>query len=1121
MNKFYCSFSLLLIVGILSLQLTTALDFDNIKEVTNEKSFIGVDKIEVYNSWIIPGVIKGDLLWKGSVEKHTQTCSNNCESDINVNLEKDGVLVNDISFEKINSDGSRDVIDLDYELLIETNVKYIDVPDDRTICNPYKNKDNFELPNCTTVNFGTKNIKTSDWIKYNIGDELLAGNYTIKLKANKNPYDKIDWKIMVQGRWLDEWLVWGDTDLSNGLTHYWKLDDYNGTYTIDSQGLANATGAGLTNVSGKIGSALRSAGVSPLVVSNTYGIDTSRNWSINFWVNFSATSTSYAEFFAAGATNDGSYAITTGGSGQYITPTKPGAAEIGCAIATTEVRDSDWHMVTYVVYSNNSFIGYLDGNKNCSIVYATAFNSASTTGHIFSKSGENLYATMDEVGFWNRELATSEVVELYNDGNGLAYSMDIFGNTILNFPSDKQVFGVNEVIFNCSTVGTNIANISLYHNATGIFELNDTNIVTGNSNETTFNKSFSDGSYLWNCLACDDNNCTFAPLNRTFTIDTTPPQITINKPTTLEDYAYSGFNETLNITTTDEGTIDTCWYTKRKAKQEGVGFCVYNESEPIYFDCDEEIPINITFWDDQIETGVNCNPYRDYNIQVNANDSIGNTNLKVHIWNYNIFENSIEYNEQTNSGGIEDFILNVTLGSGVTLTAANLIYNGTSSSANIYSSGQERSITMEGYELPLVLTNTNFTFYWVLETNLGNISTRNDTQEVQAIFIDNCSVYTYKIFNISLYDEELKTPLSGDVELNLDLLNIPNYNEIGNLTGLFENINNTLICSEANFSNLNIAYSLEIRYTSQGYTTEFFHIQRGSFDSQPTKINLYDLILNDSTEFKLTYQDSSYSFIDDAIIQLQRKYISENVYEVVEAPLTSSDGVALVHIDLNTNKYKATIVKNGEILDIFDNLVFDCESELTGECTQKLLGKIDPNNDIDIDTYLDFYSTEPTIVNNTISVSFTIPSGTPSRITISLEQKDQFGNKTLCNQTIISSAGSVECEYSEALDRSYIDLTISKDGELMQSKSYIIEGDSGLDWLGNNYLFMFILLLSLVGITLTSPEWMITISVVSFVIAGSLFLARGLDFVAGLGIIIWIVIAAIIFIVKMSKQEDR
>ena len=429
---------------------------------------------------------------------------------------------------------------------------------------------------------------------------------------------------------------------------------------------------------------------------------------------------------------------------------------------------------------------------------------------------------------------------------------------------------------------------------------------------------------------------------------------------------------------------------------------------------------------------------------------------------------------------------------------------------------------MEDYEIGTYGADTNVSLYYsiVLE-DATIINSSSYVQLVRAVSLDNCSVYTNHLFNISLYDEETKVLMNGDIEFNYKLLNIPSYVEINELNLGVTGVSNIEICSDINLTSQNFAQSIEIRYSTDGYSSELYNIQRAEISSENQQINLYDLNSSSSTQFKITYQDSNFNFVEGAIIQLQRKYISEGIYEVVEAPLTSAEGIALVSIDLDSIKYRATVVKNGVVLDEFDNLVFKCQSELTGECDYKLLGEIDPQNDVDLSTILDFYYSEPTIVNNTITVSFSIPSGTPSVINLVLEQKDEFGNTSLCNKTITSSAGSISCEYSETLGDSYIDLYLSKDEVSMVRKSYVLNAEKSLDWLGNNYIFILVLLLSLVGMALSSPEWIIINGIITMVIAGGLYLASGLDFVTGLGNIMWLVIAAVIIISKMSKQEDR
>jgi hypothetical protein len=102
-----------------------------------------------------------------------------------------------------------------------------------------------------------------------------------------------------------------------------------------------------------------------------------------------------------------------------------------------------------------------------------------------------------------------------------------------------------------------------------------------------------------------------------------------------------------------------------------------------------------------------------------------------------------------------------------------------------------------------------------------------------------------------------------------------------------------------------------------------------------------------------------------------------------------------------------------------------------------------------------------------------------------------------------------------------LDVSISKNGELMSQSSYVIPKDLGMDFLGNNFFIVMVLMLSLVGMAFTSPEWIIVNGVMTMLIAGALWLINGVNFVIGLGALMWLVITAGILIFKLAKQEDR
>src|SRR3989344_4799369 len=73
-------------------------------------------------------------------------------------------------------------------------------------------------------------------------------------------------------------------------------------------------------------------------------------------------------------------------------------------------------------------------------------------------------------------------------------------------PQNGYEDGDGIVTFNCSATDTIwLKNITLYGNWSGNWHANETKLITGFSNSTTFTKNLSnDGSYVWNCLAYDN-----------------------------------------------------------------------------------------------------------------------------------------------------------------------------------------------------------------------------------------------------------------------------------------------------------------------------------------------------------------------------------------------------------------------------------------------------------------------------------------------------------------------------------------------------------------------------------------------------------------------------------------
>jgi len=97
-------------------------------------------------------------------------------------------------------------------------------------------------------------------------------------------------------------------------------------------------------------------------------------------------------------------------------------------------------------------------------------------------------------------------------------------------PIKGQVSSTGNVSFICNaTDDLQLTNMTFYWDYNGSWVPNGTNSVTGIQNQSNFTRiNLSQGSYAWNCLACDnDSQCQFSGTNNTIIIDKSPFMETI------------------------------------------------------------------------------------------------------------------------------------------------------------------------------------------------------------------------------------------------------------------------------------------------------------------------------------------------------------------------------------------------------------------------------------------------------------------------------------------------------------------------------------------------------------------------------------------------------------------
>jgi len=116
---------------------------------------------------------------------------------------------------------------------------------------------------------------------------------------------------------------------------------------------------------------------------------------------------------------------------------------------------------------------------------------------------------------------------------GAEQSLPVSLSVNLNLPAYNNITNatITTMNFNCSAASSsNLTSVTLHGSWTG-WHANETQNVSGSFSYATFSKTLSQGTYIWNCQACDTFDCSFAEANYTFTIESYKiPSINILSP---------------------------------------------------------------------------------------------------------------------------------------------------------------------------------------------------------------------------------------------------------------------------------------------------------------------------------------------------------------------------------------------------------------------------------------------------------------------------------------------------------------------------------------------------------------------------------------------------------------
>jgi hypothetical protein len=671
----------------------------------------------------------------------------------------------------------------------------------------------------------------------------------------------------------------------------------------------------------------------------------------------------------------------------------------------------------------------------------------------------------------------------------------------INSPANNYTSLTSLVSFNATASvleGATLRNMSIWTNQTGTWARNQTTIKTGTTNTSNWTITFSnDGNYIWGVQACDsDNDCGFSE-NRTLSIDSIPPTISLLYPTGTIPYGYSGQNISLNYSISD-ANIQSCWMN-------------YNGTTNLTLTCNKNGSLILG---------------TPKSIIIYANDSAGNLNTSSFSWDYNIFEYNRTFNNESISGSNQGF--NITIYSKNFPSLPYLFYNNTNYLSTINNLLSNNYILSNYITLPSNVNAKNYTFYWNITDSSGvKVNTYSSNQSVLPLAIDDCSVYTFLLFNFTIKDEDTQVIINHTNYNITSNLNFNIYGPSGNSIGSFNKsytIANPRVCLKTNSSGGGYYVDGVIDYQALSpYIHKFYYLSNYGTE-QSYNIDLFDLLSTRSQEFLVTYKDINFLPAPNILIYVNRNYISENLYKTVEVVKTNNNGQALIHLVLSNIIYSFTFVDadTNSILSTLGNYVPFCNNIATGDCTINSNAVQTTINTRDYTTIggISFTNTFNS-TNRSITSTFTSVSGL-SNVNQTVVLYDRFGNTTICSSSLNSPSGILTCNVPFSYGNISLLSSLYADNELVSSDVYTISKDS-FDVFGyDGILWTILIIITITMLFITSPMGVIIAGLVGLIISTFLGLLNGGSiFGKGAYALIWIIISAIILIWKINKGESQ
>lgn len=209
--------------------------------------------------------------------------------------------------------------------------------------------------------------------------------------------------------------------------------------------------------------------------------------------------------------------------------------------------NTDFNMITFNV-------SHLEGSPDTLVFYLNGVSEYLNYSGVYSEMGEVLANGLYNYSVWLNDSAGNM------NQTGFRYLVvNATPPSVSLVSPENNSFSDGTVNLTCNASdNVQLYSVSLYWNYSGVWGVDETENVSGNSASVGFLRSgLNDSFFEWNCFACDNSsNCAFSTENLHVIVDSTPPVIvsySINPKV-----AINGSNVSLSLNAADS-YLDTLW----------------------------------------------------------------------------------------------------------------------------------------------------------------------------------------------------------------------------------------------------------------------------------------------------------------------------------------------------------------------------------------------------------------------------------------------------------------------------------------------------------------------------------------------------------------------------------